>query len=86
MNYITRDEAIKLSNLKAVESAENDNAEFHKYDDNETTVVSCGSHGFYDNQGFNVTVRVFYEHNRADYDAAEQLDALDWTIAGYIVE
>lgn len=86
MTYITRDEAIKLSNLKAVESAENDNAEFYKYDDNGATVVSCGSHRFYDNHGFNVTVRVFYEHGRADYDAAEQLDALDWPIAGYIVE
>ena len=85
MEYITRDEAVKLTNEAAVIAAEIDNAEFSHYADNDTTAVCAGQHNYYDADGFNVVVKVYYEHDQQEYDAAEDLSNLNWTIAGYTV-
>lgn len=83
MRYITRDEAIRFSGLEKVIEAENDNAEFIRYAENDQTVMSCSQASFYDADGFIMRVCVWYEHDRDQYEAVEQLDELDWKIVGY---
>ena len=84
MEYITRDEAVKLAGEDAVVKAEIDNAEFSHYEFDSVAVCVCQSQ-FYDADGFNVVVKVYYEHDKSDFDATEDLHDLNWVIAGYSV-
>lgn len=85
MEYITREEAIKLVGEEDVVKAEKDNAEFSHYDYNDTTAISVGKSQYYENDIFNVVVGVCYEHDREIFDATEDLSDLNWEIAGYYV-
>lgn len=86
MNLITRNEAVKLAGEENVLKAENAQAEFEHVNEIDGTVKSSGSSTLYDEDGFCVSVKVWYEHGKDEYFAADQLDELNWDIAGYTVE
>lgn len=84
MKYITRNEAIALTTLDLINVVDKQNAEFYSYINNDSTALSCSVLSYLD---FNIRIiiRVWYEHDRNDFDSCENLDTLKWTTVGYTV-
>lgn len=85
MEYITRDEAVKLSSEKLVTDTENMHCEFDRYKNHGETCIYTAVTHFYDADGFILCARVHYEIDRQLHDKTEDISDLNWVIAGYSV-
>ena len=84
---MTREQAVAAVGEDAVNNVERENCDFTNrvQCDGDTRVEFAASVRCEDTEGNAVTLRAYYYQEKADVDAVDNLDELDWKIEGYEV-
>lgn len=82
---LTRELAIEMAGIEAVDKVERENCEFTNRVMDEVEGVTEFSAGvrFIDNEGTQRTLEVYYYQDTEKVQECENLDELDWEIEGY---
>lgn len=84
---MTREQAVAMVGEVAVDKVERENCDFTNrvQCDGDTRTEFAASVRCEDREGNKVTLVAYYYQEQADVDAVENLDELNWEIAGYEV-
>jgi len=82
---LSREQAIELAGIEAVEKVENENCDFTNrlQTDGDDSVEFAASVKFTDAEGVKRTLTAYYYQDQEAVDATEDLSNLNWEIEGY---